>query len=116
MESLWALVLSALGSLLVVELYLWLPILTEKLLYYNAARLPAAISPQALEQWQADLMQFPSTIVKFLLALDLIRGRWKIIHEFYAPQVEFCLFTEISIRTLSLTYAVIRFWVRLHFM
>ena len=113
MESLWALVVGALGSALVVELYLWLPVLTEKLLYYNAARLPAEISSQVLEQWQADFGEFPSAIVQFLLALDLIRGRWKIIHAFYAPQVEFCSFTELSIRILSLTYAVIRFWVQL---
>lgn len=54
MDSLWALVLSGLASFLVLELYLWLPVLTEKLLYYNAARLPAEISPRWLEQWQAD--------------------------------------------------------------
>lgn len=110
MDSLWALVLSGLASFLVLELYLWLPVLTEKLLYYNAARLPAEISPRWLEQWQADLMQFPGSILKFFLTLDLIRGRWKIIHEFYAPQVEFRPFMELSIRILSLTYAIIKFW------
>jgi hypothetical protein len=102
MDSLWALGLSALCSLLIMELYWWLPVLTEKLLYYNAARLPAEISPQVLEQWQADLMQFPNTILKFILALDLIRGRWKIIHEFYAPQMEFRPFMELSIRIFFL--------------
>ena len=103
MDSLWALVLSGLASFLVVELYLWLPVLTEKLLSYNAARLPTEISLRALEQWQADLMQFPGSILKFLLALDLVRGRRKIIHEFYAPNVEFRHFMEVNIRILSLT-------------
>jgi lipopolysaccharide/colanic/teichoic acid biosynthesis glycosyltransferase len=99
-----------------VELYLWLPVLTEKLLSYNAARLPTEISLRALEQWQADLMQFPGSILKFLLALDLVRGRRKIIHEFYAPNVEFRHFMEVNIRILSLTYAIIKFWSSLPFM
>src|SRR6266404_3091212 len=109
MDSLWALILSGFASFLVVELYSWLPVFTDKLIRYNAARLPAEISSRWLQEWQADDRALPGSIFKFLyFTVDLVRARWAITYEFYAPQVEFRPLMELNIRILSLTYAIIK--------
>jgi hypothetical protein len=82
MDSFWAIIIGALGSLLAAELYLWLPDLADRLLRYNTAKLPPDLSIRLQEEWQTDLNNIPGHIAKFLFAPDLFRARWIIIREF----------------------------------
>jgi lipopolysaccharide/colanic/teichoic acid biosynthesis glycosyltransferase len=106
MDSLWAVIIGVLGSLVAAEVYLWLPSLANRLLRYNAAKLPSEISPRLLEEWQAVLTDIPGNLSKFFFALDLFRGRPRMIHEFYFPEVPFHLsrlFTRLLDISMSAT-------------
>jgi hypothetical protein len=44
MEAVVAIFLGVIGSILAAELYVWLPVLAEKLLRYHASKLPPELS------------------------------------------------------------------------
>jgi lipopolysaccharide/colanic/teichoic acid biosynthesis glycosyltransferase len=89
MEAVVAIFLGVIGSILAAELYVWLPVLAEKLLRYHASKLPPELSARFLEEWQAALIDMPGYITKFIVALDLIRACPRIKHEFYFPYIPY---------------------------
>jgi hypothetical protein len=102
MHAFWAVVGGVFISLVAAELYVWLPLFANKLLRYNAKKLPEELSDRLLEEWQSALTDFPGYLTQFLFALDLLRGRQRIIHEFYFPQDSFRPSAEISTRLLAM--------------
>ena len=72
MEFLVALGISALTGLLVVELYVWLPKVSEKLLRIAIKRLPEPDKERCLEEWSAALAALPNTVVRLWHAASFI--------------------------------------------
>jgi lipopolysaccharide/colanic/teichoic acid biosynthesis glycosyltransferase len=101
MEFLWAVI----SGIVAAEIYLWLPSFANRLLRYNAAKCPPEISLRLLEEWQAHLNDAPGNLSKFLFALDLFRGRIRIIHEYYFPEVQFHPFRLFVIRSLDILWS-----------
>jgi Bacterial sugar transferase len=101
MALLWVVITGILTRLVTDEVNAWLPALAQRLVRYNAAKLPPDLEPRLLEEWQADLAQIPGNVSKFLFAFDLARGRQRIIHEWNAPGVPFRPFVLFMIRLLD---------------
>jgi lipopolysaccharide/colanic/teichoic acid biosynthesis glycosyltransferase len=105
MGAFWSVIGEVLIGLVSAEMYESLPRLANKLLRYHAKRLPEELSDRLLEEWQATLTDLPGHLSQFIFALDLFRGRPRIIHEFYCPQVPFRPSAEMSARVLSVMFS-----------
>jgi hypothetical protein len=75
-----AVLLGVIGSLIAAELYLWLSALATRLIRYEASRLPRQ-SDRMLEQWTADLDEFPGHFAKFSYAVSLLVKHRRIVRE-----------------------------------
>ena len=64
------LVTALLLPILLVELYTWLPAISEWVLEFNVRRLCVENREQFREEWKANLDAFPNTIVKLIHALS----------------------------------------------
>jgi hypothetical protein len=77
------LVTALLLPILLVELYTWLPAISEWVLEFNVRRLCVENREQFREEWKANLDAFPNTIVKLIHALSYTVAASKINKELF---------------------------------
>lgn len=83
MELITALLL----PILLVELYTWLPAISEWVLELNVRRLCIENRDQFREEWKANLDAFPNTIVKLIHALSYTVAASRINKELFDDEL-----------------------------
>jgi hypothetical protein len=81
------LVTALLLPILLIELYTWLPVISEWVLEVNVRRLCVEDREQFREDWKANLDAFPNTLVKLIHALSYTAAASRINKEFYEDKL-----------------------------
>ena len=92
------LVISLLLSILLIELYAWLPTLSEWLLEHAVRRLRTEDQERFREEWKADLNERPNTIVRLIQALSYNVAARRINEELLEDKLTEI---ELSLKALS---------------
>jgi hypothetical protein len=76
------LVTALLLPILLIELYTWLPTISEWVLELNVRRLCVEDQEQFREDWKANLNEYPNTMVKLVHALSSTIATTRINRDF----------------------------------
>src|ERR1035441_5558963 len=66
-----------LAKLAADEIKAWLPIFSQKILNFAAARMPEEKRKRYVEEWEAHLMDIPGDFSKLVYSADLVRAALK---------------------------------------
>jgi hypothetical protein len=82
------LIASILVAVIVVELYVWLPKISEWLLEFAVRQLRAEDQERCLEEWKAQLDDLPNTIVRLVHALSFTAAARQINADFCEDKLD----------------------------